>query len=262
LIIGAISCGENSKISGKTVDVAEKNEVVEDITKSTSREVTFTTSDGLTIYGDLHEVSLEAPIILLFHQARGSARGEYGNIIPKLMAKGYNILAIDQRNGGDYFTSRNRTVDSLSKKDYSYCDAYPDLEAALDFVINSGFTGKKLIWGSSYSAALVIQLGDRRGDDIDGVLAFSPASGGPMQACDPNPIIESIKIPLMILRPRKEMENESVKSQFELATTKGHTTFISENGVHGSSMLVEERTGAEVEETWNAVFAFIDTVLE
>ena len=65
----------------------------------------------------------------------------------------------------------------------------------------------------------------------------------------------------MIFRPKKEMENESSKAQFDQARKKGHKTFVSENGVHGSSMLVAERTGAEVEGTWKEVFSFIDAVV-
>ena len=71
--------------------------------------------------------------------------------------------------------------------------------------------------GSSYSAALVIKLSFENSDKIDGVLAFSPASDAPMKGCDPNEYFEKIKTPMFVLRPKREMEYESVKTQFELA---------------------------------------------
>ena len=61
----------------------------------------------------------------------------------------------------------------------------------------------------------------------------------------------------MVLRPDKEMEYESVKSQFALAKENQHTTYISENGVHGSSMLVENRTKYDTSKTWKAVHEFL-----
>ena len=257
-VFALTSCA-NEK-AAPTPDVIDKSEEKKDKIAHKEKEITFKTNDGILIYGDLYESEKTAPIILLFHQARGSARGEYATIIPRLTNKGYNVLAIDQRSGGDQFTIPNRTVAQFPEKSYGYCDAYPDLEAAVKYVKSNGFVGKTFVWGSSYSAGLAINLGNQYVDDIDGVLAFSPASGGPMKDCSPQSAIESISSPLIIFRPAKEMEVPSVIAQFESAKQKGHETFIAENGVHGSSMLVAERTNSEVKETWSAVFAFIEKV--
>ena len=54
------------------------------------------------------------------------------------------------------------------------------------------------------------------------------------------------------------MERESSKLQFELANKYNHQTYVPKNGVHGSSMLVKERVGESVEETWKAVIAFLN----
>ena len=78
-------------------------------------EVQFNTDDGITVFGDLY-ASIEgksAPIILLFHQAGGDARGEYTGIAYRLLENGYNILAIDQRSGGNRFGGVNRTVAAI-----------------------------------------------------------------------------------------------------------------------------------------------------
>ena len=232
---------------------------------SSSTEISFFTSDSIRIIGDLYAKDKTANTILLFHQGGSNARAEYGSITPKLIEMGYNVMATDQRVGGQIYGSYNRTLANIPTHSfgdgYTYCDAYNNLESALDYIINKGFTGKKIIWGSSYSASLVIQLAANRNDDIDGVLAFSPATGGSLKNCLPSPYLESITIPLLILKPRSEMDSESSTRQFELAEKYNHQTYIAENGVHGSSMLVKERTGSDVDQTWEVVEAFLDDVV-
>ena len=227
-------------------------------------EISFYTPDSIKIFGDLYELDKEENTILLFHQGGSNARGEYASIIPELIEKGYNVLAIDQRVGGQFYGSYNRTLANIPTNrfgdGYGYCDAYNNIESALDYIIDSGFLGGKIIWGSSYSASLAIQLAARRQNDINGVLAFSPASGGSMKDCLPDEYFESLKKPLLILRPPNEMENENAKLQFELAGKYDHQTYVPKNGVHGSSMLVKERVGNDVEETWKVVYAFLDGI--
>lgn len=226
--------------------------------KKESTEVSFLAKDSITVFGDLYEIKKSSPIIILFHQARSNAKGEYGTIIPKLTNKGFNVLAIDQRSGGQLFGKHNRTVAKSTYKNYNYCEAYPDLEAALQYVLEQGFKNKIIVWGSSYSAALAIKLTHKNQDKIHGVLAFSPASGRPMKDCNADGLLETLKTPLLLLRPAKEMEIESVKKQFNLAKKFSHQTFIAKNGVHGSSMLVAERVKSSVDKNWNAVYEFLE----
>lgn len=229
------------------------------------REISFYTPDSIQIFGDLYENNKESPTILLFHQSGSNARAEYQSIIPKLTEKGCNVLAIDQRVGGQIYGSYNRTLtqikDNSYDNPYSYCDAYNNLESALDFVIQQQFTGPKVLWGSSYSASLAIQLASNRGKDIKGVLAFSPASGGPMEPCKPDLYFDAVKVPLLLLRPSSEMESEKSKAQFKLAEEKGHETYVAQNGVHGSSMLVSERVKANVDDNWTTVQNLLSKVL-
>jgi len=229
-----------------------------------AKEISFYTPDSIKIFGDLYELDKKATTILLFHQGGSNARGEYAPIIPQLIEEGFNILAIDQRVGGQYYGDYNRTLANIPTNHfgdgYGYCDAYNNLESALDYMISSGYSGKKIVWGSSYSASLAIQLASNRQNDIDGVLAFSPAAGGPMKDCLPDKYLESLKLPLIILRPPNEMERESSKLQFELAKKHNHQTYVPKNGVHGSSMLVKERVGENVEETWEVVIAFLNEI--
>jgi pimeloyl-ACP methyl ester carboxylesterase len=215
------------------------------------------------IWADIYLTSTgkQAPLIMLFHQASSDARGEYKPIVPRLLQQGFNVIAIDQRSGGNRFGGINRTVGNLKGKEYSYCDVYKDLEATLRYVKKEGFTGKRLAWGSSYSAALVIRLGSEYPDDLVGVLAFSPAGSGPMESCKPDPYLAKLKVPVLALRPASEMQLESVKRQVSLFQEYGQQTYVANNGIHGSSMLVPSRVNGDVEEHWKRVLGFIKQTL-
>ncbi|MBO6525278.1 MAG: alpha/beta hydrolase [Balneolaceae bacterium] len=225
-------------------------------------DFTLTTVDSVQIFGDEYMTSSDAPTIILFHQGGSNARGEYGSIIPRLVDEGFNVITVDQRRGGQTYGSYNRTVENIEINEYSYCDAYEDLTSTLDYVIsNESLTGEVIVWGSSYSASLAIQLAAKNQDKISGALAFSPASGGPMASCKPDEYLEVLELPLLVLRPTGEMEIESVQRQFELVESFGHQTYVADPGVHGSSMLVQSRTGAEAGESWNTVLEFINSIL-
>ena len=221
---------------------------------------TVQTSDGVTVHGDVYMLegaSRSDPLILLFHQGGGDSRGEYGPIVPVLLNHGYNLVAIDQRSGGDRFRGINRTVAGIGDTQYGYCDALPDLEAALSYAREQGFDGPVAVWGSSYSATLVFKLAADHPDIIDAVLAFSPASGEPMTGCVPDPYSAVVTQPVLALRPASEMEIASVADQHILFQQHGHQNFIANPGAHGSSMLVEARVGAPVEATWEVVRTFL-----
>jgi alpha-beta hydrolase superfamily lysophospholipase len=228
------------------------------------QEIHFQTSDAITVYGDVYRMAdtpKSAPVILLFHQGGGDTRGEYSPLVVRLIEQGYNLVAIDQRRGGERFGGNNRTLAGVGDTEYSYCDVYPDLEGALQFAREFGFSGKTAVWGSSYSAALVFKLGTEYPDEIDAVLAFSAASGEPMDGCRPEPYSERITQPVLALRPIREMEVPYVPGQMKLFQEHGHQTYVADPGVHGSSMLNETRVGASTEATWSVVLTFLEANL-
>ena len=83
-----------------------------------------------------------------------------------------------------------------------------------------------------------------------------------MKDCQPDPYFEKLKCPLMVLRPQKEMKSESVQAQLELAKKHKHTTYVAEVGTHGSSMLVPERAGGNVQKNWEAVWTFLSGIAQ
>ena len=225
------------------------------------KEITITCNDNINIYGDLYATNKETHTILLFHQGGANARGEFETIIPKLLNEGFNILAVDLRVGGSsFYGGYNRTIARLKTNPFVYCDAYPDLEATLDYLITNKFTGDKILWGSSFGGALALQLASKRTKDITAILAFSPSTGNAVKDCHPNPYLESIDVPVIILRPKSEMERESSVTQFEIAKKYNHQTYIAEYGVHASSMLVEERVKNDVSENWKVVLKFLNGI--
>jgi len=227
-------------------------------------EISFQTADDVTVYGEVYEspdAPMSAPVILLFHQGAHNSRAEYEPIVVRLLDAGYHAVAIDQRRGGDRFGGINRTLEGVGDTEYSYCDVYPDLEATLRFAKDYGFTGKVAAWGSSYSAALVFKLGVDHSDEIDAVLAFSAASGEPMEGCMPESYSEQITIPVLALRPVREMEVPYVPGQMKLFEKHGHQTYIADPAVHASSMLNEARVGSSTESTWTVVLDFLETNL-
>ncbi len=231
----------------------------------TGQEVTFNAEDGVTVYADAHWLKEDhhGPLILLFHQAGANARGEYGPIISRLLGKGFNILAVDQRSGGDRFGGVNRTVQNLKdQREYSYCQAYPDLEAALAWAIEQGNAGPRIAWGSSYSAALVLRLAAEHPEDLSGVLAFSPAAGEAMGDCSPNTYAKLIKTKVLVLRPFSEMQRAAAVQQLDDFKTLGFQTYVAAHGVHGSSMLVSSRVNGDVEPNWKVVEEFLDEIVK
>jgi len=121
--------------------------------------ITFESKDGLELTADLYMPNeKKAPFIILFHQARWS-RGEYKEIAPKLTILGFNCLAVDLRSGGEVNNVRNESSISAQKamKPTKYVDAYTDIEAAVNYVERFYAEGKIIIWGSSYSSALVLK---------------------------------------------------------------------------------------------------------
>lgn len=223
-------------------------------------EITTKARDGVTVYGTTYFASLpdSAPLIVLFHQGGSNARAEYAPLIPWLNENGYRAIGWDLRAGGEIFGLNNRTVDAmLPEKAESYCDGYPDMKAALDASLAIGSVDDAIIWGSSYSAALVFHLAADAPDKVSHVIAASPASGPPMANCLARARLDDLTRPAFVLRPASEMERESAQQQKVLLEAVNVPVLVLEDGVHGSSMLVDERTEADMSTGRTAVMDWL-----
>lgn len=226
-------------------------------------EVRLDVAPDLTIVADLYRASGPdtAPAILLFHQGGGDARGEYADIVPRLIEAGFHVLSTDVRGGGSRFAGTHRAP--ATDAAFGYCDALLDVEAALSLARANGLMGPLILWGSSYTATLVLHVAARRSADVRAVLAFSPAAGEPMEGCQPHialPLVLRAGAPVLIVRASGELEDAGRRADFERFGDLGARTFVAAGAGHGSSILVAARFEGDVAPQWEAVFAFLQDV--
>jgi alpha-beta hydrolase superfamily lysophospholipase len=227
-----------------------------------NEQVVFTAKDGVQVFGNLFpaEGGNSQPLILLFHQAASNGLAEYQNIIPQLLGMGYHLLVVDLREGsGETYGGENRTAKAWkSASPDAYCAAFADVEAALAFAETRGFSGKKILWGSGYSAALVIQLAVNQPDKMDGVLAFAPAQGGSVTPCEPTEaLLSKLKKPLIVFRCEEELKQPNRQQQAEMFRKMGIPFVVATGMRHGASVLDATRNDGSVEAAWDEVRRFL-----
>lgn len=214
-------------------------------------------SDNLNVKGSYWQAKDPKAIILLFHQA-GSSKDEYATIAPKLVAMGYSAMAIDQRAGGDMFGT-NETVKQMPKgwKD-SMEDAQQDMDGAIRWA--QPFGKPVILWGSSYSASLVIPLANTYPDLVKAVLSFSPGE----YFSDAHRIGRAagdVSVPIFITSAAKP--DEEAKAKAIAARVPDHlaTLYVPKAGIHGSSTLIADKDPDGAKANWDAVTAFLDKLL-
>ena len=97
--------------------------------------------------------------------------------------------------------------------------------------------------GSSYSDALVFRPAAENPSKVAGVVTFSPASGRAMVDCRARAWATGLKAPVAFFRPESEIQGPASFAQRAALSAAGAESHVIEHGVHGSSMLVDSRTG-------------------
>jgi len=219
------------------------------------KQIEFKSVDGLLITADIYEIEdKNAPLIILFHQA-GFSRGEYREIAPKLNKLGFRCLAIDQRSGEGV----NGVVNETNKraleenKATEYIHALPDLEAAVSYSKSELKANKIIIWGSSYSAALVMYLGAKYKNDIAGILAFSPGEYFKIGNQTFSSYASGITRPVFISSSKKEQS--SWQAIYDAIPGEKYFYLPESEGFHGSRALWKSKEGNEA--CWKAVTEFL-----
>lgn len=222
-------------------------------------EVTFPATDGLVVHADRyeHEGERSRGAVLLFHQL-GSNAGEYHEITPRLQAQGFDALAVDQRMGGSMFGTPNRTMAGLTGPVLSFDAVLPDLQAALDYARDSWPGEPVLLWGSSYSADLVIALAVEDPEGVAGVLAFSPVDQ--MQEHDLLDLAGRLTVPLFITYATADDERTFASALAQRVPDGLATLDEPRAGRHGSVTLLGTFNPDGWEAEWEAVEAFLDRV--
>lgn len=253
----ALSCGEaETKIETKVIKETDTVVVTETAPKDSFMvfgHLEFPSKDGLTITANSYEVIPSEQYIILCHQA-GYSRGEYREIAKELNALGYNCLAIDQRSGEECNDMINETAHRAKKekKATEYTDARQDIEAAIDYVHHKT-NGKVILWGSSYSASLALEIG-KDNEQVEAVIAFSPGEYFKYKVKEK---IDGFSKPVFVTGSKKEMKEISALLAGATSTIKDEFTPL-EEGIHGSSALWSEtKNNAEY---WTALKSFLEKI--
>jgi dienelactone hydrolase len=224
----------------------------------TFREVDFPTAGGIQAHADIYSPKKKAStLIVLFHQA-GWSRGEYREIAPKLAELGYQVMAVDQRSGKAVNGVRNETHRRATQKKAStnYLDAYADLQAALKYATENLKPQRIIVWGSSYSAALVFRLAAEHPTEVTALLAFSP--GEYFQKRQGTEYIQAFakKVRGPVFITSSKAERDKAKPIFDAVPAEKKILFTPASlGQHGSRALWEKWTDNDV--YWAAVNAFL-----
>jgi alpha-beta hydrolase superfamily lysophospholipase len=222
--------------------------------------IVFPSTDSLPLTADIYApLPPKAPFIVLFHQA-GASRGEYREIAPRLVAMGFNCMALDQRSGDAVNGVPNQTAHAAKDRHQpvSMLSARQDLEAALRYARAHYARGPLLAWGSSYSAALVLVVAGEDRGLVDGVLAFSPGEYFPVAPGRPTLVTDAaraIRVPVFITSARSE-QNDWAPIYAALAPHLRRAYVPEAEGRHGSSVLWKATPGQEG--YWQAVRGFLN----
>ena len=221
--------------------------------------VLLTAADGVKVHGEVWRAGARAPIVVAFHQA-GSSVAEYAPIAPRLVNAGFTVLAIDQRSGDGAFGGTNRTAAAFGSRELSYDAALPDLEAALGWAKVEARGAPVVVWGSSYSAALVFLLAAAHPGDIAAIVAFSP--GEYLARKDAVRIAaRKVKVPVYIDQSSDHDEIARSAAILKAVQSSDKQQLVAHApSTHGSSTLRDDTNGAGAEAHWQGVLAFLARV--
>jgi len=215
--------------------------------------VTLQASDGTRVFGDFRAAAgTSRAVILLFHMA-GSNRGEYASIAPVLNEAGFATLAIDQRSGGRLWGRDNETAAGV-RGDPDFAAVLPDIDAAIAYGA-AAHAGPVVLWGSSYSAALVFVAAARR-PDVAALLAFSPAEY--IRGVSVAAAASRLAIPVFVTSSPDPQEVASAKALADAVPDARAVRSVPEHGLHGSSTLNADLDGRGAAENWRPVRAFLE----
>lgn len=206
-------------------------------------KIAFKASDGLTVSGHLYEVNPSAPIILLCHSG-GSNKYEYADIAPKLNAKGFNALAIDQRSGGPFAGHENETFQRAKAEGLgtAFSDAQQDIEAAINYLAKK-YNKQVTLWGSSYSAALSLYI-VQQNENLNGMILFSPGDYLADAKGSLKGKLTSIDFPFLITSTQEEADEITNVLLYRVELSASQKQYVpTSEGFHGVRTLWEGQEG-------------------
>jgi len=224
------------------------------IAQTAATPVTLQAQDGVSIAGLVYPAAHAKAIVLLFHQAV-SSKAEYATIAPRLAAAGFTALAIDLRSGGSMY-GPNETAARLSSP-ATYEQARLDLVTALDWAQPQHLP--VVLWGSSYSAALVFEVAAAHADEVSAVVAFSPGE----YLADRGAVARAaagVRVPIYVSSAPEADEVRAARAILSASPARVKTQYVPRFGVHGASTLIEARDPKGAADNWAHVLAFLNAL--
>jgi dienelactone hydrolase len=261
LVVGALAGCSKPKVTYDNV-TSEKVSVqtAQSVPATASAPVLLKAADGVTVFGLHYRAEHPRAMILLFHQA-GSSKDEYATIAPRLVAAGYSALAIDQRSGGGLYGQNETAANAPHKpgesEDAGYPAAEADLKAALDWGVHQKLP--IVLWGSSYSAALVFDVAAQNPGKVKALLAFSPGEYMPDKHFVGH-AASALAIPVFVDSAANPEEIKAAKSIADAVPGGRATQYVPVAGVHGSSTLIPAKNPRGADSNWQAALAFLKKV--
>jgi dienelactone hydrolase len=154
--------------------------------------VTRVLPDRVVMTADLYRASAPAtntaplPVLVCFHMTR-SSRGEYRALAPLFVERGFHVLAVDLRFGGEGEKADRRTGARSGTRNETWTSAKAVLGVEPSSIEASPDIGEAVKWarelfprsrvglvGSSFSASLVLVYAAEQPEMVDAVVALSP----------------------------------------------------------------------------------------
>ncbi|WP_375396848.1 alpha/beta hydrolase [uncultured Sphingomonas sp.] len=254
-LLAMVGCRSNSPIE----DGASGNAtVVATNTAPRGEPVQFRAADGATVFAAYYPVANPKALILLFHQA-DSSKDEYAAIAPQLNREGYAALAVDQRAGGKMYGT-NQTAAAVAAKGGErpdYLSALADVGGAITWARARQLP--IILWGSSYSASLVFMAAPQAGDQLKGVVAFSPGEYFSDKLMVER-LAAKVDVPVFVDQANDVGEIAEAKAIVKATASVDRQQYIPRSGIHGSSTLNATRNPAGADENWRALLAFLKRI--
>lgn len=141
---------------------------------ASTREVTFTTSDGYTIAGSIYPVDRANPAGLILVPMLGTTRERWQSFSQAAQREGYMSIAIDMRGHGGSTTRNGETTSYKSFKAEDWLGVLNDIAGAKQALIDAGVDANNVaVIGASIGANLALRYATVD-PDIQAVGMISP----------------------------------------------------------------------------------------
>lgn len=161
-----------------------------------TRDLTFQTSDGVTIAATLYVSKNEKPAGLILVPMLGASRARWAPFAEAARAEGYQCIAIDMRGHGGSTQKGPQKLDYDAFTTDDWLDVEKDIAAAKKALLDSGADPENIgIAGASIGANLALQYAVKD-DDIQALVLLSPGldyhgvgTEDAIQALDKRPVL-------------------------------------------------------------------------